>query len=504
MDTKKPTILVILDGFGIVKDTPYNAIKQAKTPHFNAWLLAYPQSVLTASGPAVGLPLGIIGNSEVGHLTIGAGRRIKQPLALINEAIANGSFFSNSELITQLNLLHESGKTLHIMGLLSDAGVHSHTQHLFAFIKAAHDHKIKRIIIHPFLDGRDVPPKSAALYLEQLSVFIKDMPSAHIGTIHGRFYAMDRDHNWDRTKQSYNTLTTQQETMLNTWQAALAHYYAKNITDEFIPPTHLIAHACVKPEDALIFFNFRPDRARQLSSCFVQQSCPECTPTQLPLSFFMTPVSYGKQLKNSVLFRQKPIDNTLKEILANNGKTIFAIAETEKYAHITYFFGGRHESVLPNETRTLIPSIKTISYAEYPHMSAGEITQTVIKSLQNNPADFYLINYANADMVGHSGNLSATIKAIEYLDDQLGKLYEQVIEKMNGTLYITSDHGKAEEMVDDKGNPRTAHTANQVPFIMIQKELENKTETLPLNELADIAPFILQQMGLKIPEEMNK
>lgn len=503
MNTKKPHVLVILDGFGLAPKSPSNAITNATLPHINTWLTQCPHATLKASGAAVGLPAGIIGNSEVGHLTIGAGRQIKQPLTIINEAISDGgSFFSNPLLISNLDRLAQTGKTLHIMGLLSNAGVHSTINHLLAYIKAAHDHKIKKIVIHAFLDGRDIAPKSAAEYLELLSNSIKDKTEVSLGSIQGRFFAMDRDHNWDRTQASYQCLTQAQDIKYDSWQKALSHYYALNITDEFIPPTQLVAHDFVQSEDAILFFNIRPDRARQLTSCFVQESCPECTPHKIPLLFFMTPVSYGKQLDTIVLFPQAKIDETLKSTLSKNGKSIFCIAETEKYAHITYFFGGKHESVLPGESRMLVPSIKAINYIDHPEMSAEKITDEVILSLKNNPADFYLINYANADMVGHSGDMPATIKALEFLDAQLGKLYEQVVKAMDGVLYITSDHGKAELMIDDKNIACTAHTDNPVPFMVVSTDC--KPDALKhMHELADIAPFILARMGLPVPTSMQ-
>lgn len=486
---KKPVLLIILDGLGYKKEEENNAIAMANMPHFKQWMHEYPSTILKASGTAVGLPDGYMGNSEVGHGTIGAGRIIKQPLSIINQALANGSFFSNKKLIESFQLLKHSNNNLHIMGLLSDAGVHSSIEHLFAFINAALDHKIKKIIIHPFLDGRDVPPQSAPEYLAHLQNYIENKSGVEIGTMHGRFWAMDRDHNWERTKKSYEILTNHNEIQHTSWQDLISDCYEHHITDEFVLPTPLTKDSYIKPNDGIIFFNYRPDRARQLTSCFVNPSVVSIN-KKLPLSFFITPVNYGNNLNTTVLFEQPTINGTIKEIICKQGKTIFSIAETEKYAHITYFFDGGKETAFANETRILVPSIKTKNYIDNPCMSAPEITQHVINSLQSNPADFYLINYANADMVGHSGNLNATIKALECLDQQLYELYQHVIEKMNSTMFITADHGKAEEMGSDY--PRTAHTTNPVPFIMIKKELKNKQIDLPLHELADIARFILQ------------
>lgn len=488
---KKPVLLIILDGFGYRQQNENNAIALANMPHFKQWLFEYPSTLLKASGIAVGLPEGSMGNSQVGHLTIGAGRIIKQPLSIINESLENGSFFSNQKLLEPLQQLKYSNNTLHIMGLLSDAGVHSSIEHLFAFVKVALEQKIQKIIIHPFLDGRDAPPQSASKYLTQLQEFIENKPSVEIGTIHGRFWAMDRDNNWDRTKKSYEVLTKPNEIQYSSWQDLLSNCYKQGITDEFVPPTQIKQENYIKPNDGIIFFNYRPDRARQLTECFINPDIAHIK-NKLPFSFFITPVSYGHALHTTILFKQPIIDGTMKEHISKKGKTIFSIAETEKYAHVTYFFDGGKEKTFLNERRILVPSIKIKNYIDNPCMSAPEITKHIIDSLQANPADFYLINYANADMVGHSGNLAATIKAVECLDKQLYQLYQQVIERMDGIMFITADHGKAEDMGRDV--PKTAHTTNPVPFVMIKRELKNKQINLPLHGLSDIARFILQHI----------
>lgn len=490
-----PTALVILDGFGFRTNSEGNAIALAKTPNLDRWLKIYPNTVLKASGTAVGLPEGTIGNSEVGHITIGTGRIIQQPLTVINHAIEDGSFFTNPILCNELGKLRTTGKTVHIMGLLSNAGVHSSTKHLYAFIKAAQQQGIARIVVHPFLDGRDVAPKSAEPLLETLQKNLEQTGIGIIGSLHGRFYAMDRDRHWERTEKSYRVLTQKQNGSLPHWREALQASYAQGITDEFFVPTQVAPNAQICNGDGIIFINIRPDRARQLTQCFTQPHFKQFKTQALDLAFFITPVTYGTQTPSLVLYPQPIPDNTLKDILAQHEKTIFSIAETEKYAHVTYFFSGGNEKIVHHEIRILIPSIKAVSYAPYPAMSAPLITQAVIKSLRRFPRDFYLINYANADMVGHSGNLNATIKAIEVLDEELGKLYDVVVQEMGGTLYITADHGKAEQMIDSKtGQPRTAHTTNPVPFIMLRKGLENSGEKLPLKGLSDIAGFILKEM----------
>ena len=499
---KHPTALVILDGFGYRAHKEHNAIALADTPTLHLLMQKYPHTLLQASGEAVGLPKGMIGNSQVGHLTIGAGRIIKQPLTIINQAIADGSFFGTTQLVMQLKKLARAGTRLHIMGLLSDAGVHSSIDHLFAFLHAALDQQIKTIFVHPFLDGRDVPPRSAATYLEQLATFIKDKPQVQIGSLHGRFYAMDRDTNWDRTKQSYGALTDPSQAQKVTWQEVLAYYYAQNISEEFIPPTLINAQATVHPHDGIIFFNIRSDRTRQLTECFVDQ-CTKCASKNIPLTFSITPVRYGSDLKTTVLFEQQPVEHTLKEIVSRHGKTIFSIAETEKAAHVTYFIDGRRETKFPGETRVIIPSLKDKSFAVHPSMSAAAITHAIIESLEKDPADLYVINYANADMVGHSGDLAATIQAVECLDEQLKILYHEIVEENEWYADYYCRSWQSLKKSPTLTARRTAHTQNPVPFIVVKKDLQNSNQVVNLHGLCDIAPYILKLMGTDTPEEMK-
>ena len=503
----RPTALIILDGFGYSADKKNNAVAQAHTPNITQWIANYPHVLLQASGESVGLPPGYSGNSEVGHLIVGSGRIITEPLTRILASIADKTFFDNHVLTDQLQLLQEKEESLHIMCLLSDAGVHSHEQILYACITAALNAKIKHIILHLFLDGRDCPPQSAHVYLQRLTDFLKHSDKMHhviIGSLQGRFYAMDRDNNWDRTEKSYRVLTEKQNIPHESWEKVLERNYAQGITDEFIPPTQLTQQACIKNGDGIIFCNTRPDRARQLTASFVQQCFIPFITKPLELSFFITPVRYGENIPTIALLHTPTIKNTLKDVLAAHNKTIFSIAETEKYAHVTYFFRGENEEPVHGEKRVMIPSIKTKNYIDHPEMSAQQITTSVLESLATDPKDFYLINYANADMVGHSGNCDATAKAIEILDAQLQQLYDVIIEKMDGIIYITADHGKAEEMYDAVSNqPKTAHTTNPVPFVMISKQLQNSHTPLPLSQLSDIAPFILKNMDLPIPDEME-
>lgn len=502
MKTKEPFVLVILDGFGYRQDPSGNAILHAQKPTYDYLWSTYPHTTLEAAGRSVGLLPGMIGNSEVGHFTIGAGRVVPQPAARINQSIDDGTFFTQPTLQAMLSTL-KSDNTLHIMGLLSDAGVHSCMKQVFAFIKAAHKAGVKNIVVHPFLDGRDSPPKSAALYLEQLSSYLNNVGGT-IGSLQGRFFAMDRDHNWERTEQSYRVMTEPQPIAFTNWQDVLAYYYDKSITDEFIPPTQLSHRGVIHDHDGIIFYNFRPDRARQLTAAFIDPQFNYFERQKLDLSFFITPVSYGLNLHTTTLFDQKPIDHTLKEVLDNAGKTIFSIAETEKYAHVTYFFDGGKEQKFTHEERVLIPSLPLKNYIEHPAMSADKITDAVLYSLAHDIRDFYLINYANADMVGHSGDFDATVKAIECLDHELQRLYDAVVVQRQGTLIITADHGNAEEKYDPITNqPHTAHTVNPVPFIFVKQGLENKHSSLPHGSIASIAPFILAQMGIEVPKEMK-
>ena len=504
MNKIHPTVLIILDGYGYSKETEYNAIFHADKPNIDGFYKHYPHTILNASGKYVGLPENHIGNSEVGHEAIGAGRRIVQSLTVINEEIQNKIFFNNKVLINNLIKLKDVNGNLHLMGLLSDSG-HSHIKHLFAFIEAAEKQNIKKIYIHAFLDGRDTPPKSAEKYLNQLQEFINNFNNISIGSIQGRFYGMDRDQNYNRTEKSYKIITEPENIKFQNWHEALSFYYSEGLSDEFIPPTQLNNDAIVKDNDGIIFYNIRADRARQLTATFVDDNFKYFKTKKNHLTFFITPVYYGNNLKTNYLFEQQKNKNTLSDVLAQNNFTVFYIAETEKYAHVTYFFRCGREEPLQNETQVLIPSIHTKNYVAVPCMSAPQITESVLNSLKNSPKDFYIVNYANADMVGHSGNFKATIKAIECIDEQLGKLYKEVVERLNGIMYITADHGNAELKFDKStGQPNTAHTLNPVPFLMLKKDLKDKDVKLPLHELADIAPFILKNLNLSIPEEMKK
>lgn len=486
-----PVALIILDGWGYSNATRYNAIYQAHPETFNYLWNHFPHALLKASGEAVGLPPHTVGNSEVGHLTIGAGQIIEQSLTRINTMIKDTSFYTNQMLTQKLRELKQTNGRLHLIGLVSDGSVHSSLTHLHALIKKAQQENITEIFIHAFLDGRDTPPRSASKYLKQLPT---------ITSLSGRYYAMDRDENWDRTLQVYNMLCDNKKNTPKQWKLILNDAYQKNITDEFITPTLCDPNGTIQNGDGIISFNFRPDRMRQLTSLLLNQRLTAHTHKPIPPIktkaqplWFISMTHYDKAFNNPVILKKEPVKKTFFDQLEAAGKTIFTIAETEKYAHVTYFFNGGKEIKRSNETRVLIPSQQQKSYANNPEMSAQKITDSVISSLKNNASDFYLINYANPDMVGHSGDFTATKKAIQCIDNQLKQLYHEFVIQRNGTLFITSDHGNAEYMYDEKKQtPVTGHTNNLVPFIHCSQNLINKKTSLSLQKISEIASYIFQ------------
>ncbi len=488
MNEQRPTCLAILDGFGYSVNTNDNPIAVANMPNFRAMLARYPNTLLAASGESVGLPLGTIGGSEVGHTTIGAGRVIEQSLLRINNAIASGEFFEYARIRAYFSSLLHSNKTLHLIGLLSNGGVHSHEEHFYALLKIAEQVGLTHVIIHPILDGRDTTPGTAPLFLEKLSNYLANKPGWCIGSIHGRFYAMDRGYNWDRTDLSMRALQDLQVQHSATWQQVLTDFYHAGISDEFILPTQLTSAASIKPGDGVFFVNFRAERMQQLLSLLAERcSC----------SWIVTMED---------IIPQEPLHETLKEVLDATGKSIFAIAETEKFPHITYFLGGWHATPYSHEEQIAVQSISCTSYAQYPAMSAAAITDRVIASCATEPRDIYLINYANADMVGHSGDFDATVLAVEALDIELGRLHDLFVKKLQGTLYITGDHGNAEHKIRTAipGNLCTTHTLNPVYLCMARTGAVAFPPSLRLQTLADIAPLILTGMGLQLPPLMQR
>lgn len=485
-------LLIILDGWGISQRVEGNAIALARTPHYNYLLSHYPHTTLGASGEDVGLPEGYMGNSEVGHLNLGAGRVVYQDFTRINRAIRSGTFFKEKLLLNAVETVEKNKTKLHLMGLVSDGGVHSHISHLFALLTMARDHEVSTVI-HPFLDGRDVLPTSAGIYLEQLKEEMKEKGIGSIGTVMGRYYAMDRDNRWERTERAYNALTGVKGLHAESVEAALHASYERKENDEFVQPT--IIGETVQNKDSVIFFNFRPDRARQLTRAFVDESFDHFERKKLDV-YFVCMTEYEEGIKAPVVFPPLSLKNTLGEVLSSHHLRQLRIAETEKYYHVTYFFNGGEEAPFEGEDRILIPSPKVTTYDVKPEMSADEITDRVITEIRSRKYDVIIVNFANPDMVGHTGVLSAAIKAIETVDKCIWRIFEACTQ--TDVVLITGDHGNAEQVTEiDSDEPFTAHTSNTVPFI-ITKQCEIRPGIL-----ADMAPTVLDLLGIKKPEEMD-
>lgn len=504
--SKKPLLLMILDGWGINHRSEGNAVVKARTPNFDRLLRFYPSTSLEASGLAVGLPEGQMGNSEVGHLNLGAGRIVYQELTRINKDIESGNIFKNPVLREAMEKAKASGNSLHLMGLLSDGGVHSHIEHVKALLKMAKSMGLNKVFVHAFLDGRDVPPASAGIYIEQLEDYMDEIGVGQFATISGRYYAMDRDKRWDRTEKAYNALVFGEGLKAGAALEALKNSYEKDVTDEFVIPTVITdeagkPQATVEPGDSIIFFNFRPDRARQLSYAFCDDNFQGFVRRKgrIPVHYVCM-TCYDVELKNSeIAYKPQSLDNILAEVLAKEGLKQLRIAETEKYAHVTFFFNGGVEKSYPGEDRILIPSPKVATYDLRPEMSAYEVTEKVIEQIKEDKYDVIIMNYANPDMVGHTGVFEAAKKAVETIDECIEKVEKAVREK-NGILIITADHGNAEKMVDyDTNEPHTAHTNDEVPFILIGE----CNYRLRRGKLADVAPTILHLLNIEKPPEMT-
>ena len=498
-----PLVLIILDGFGFREEQSYNAIAAARTPQWDFWWENCPHTLLQASGHTVGLPEHQMGNSEVGHMHMGAGRRIPQDFTRINEAINNHTFDTNETLIDTIHHLKENNKTLHILGLLSKGGVHSHEEHLFAFLALCSKHHFSRVALHLFLDGRDTPPQSALSSLEALKHCLNRHPVGFIASITGRYYALDRDKRWDRIEPVYKLLTEGQDQSTDlTAEDALKQYYEKGIYDEFIPPTQLTPHSIVEEGDSVFFFNFRADRARELTQAFLSENFDGFHRVKKPkLYSFCTMTHYDERLSTKVIFPPLPLKKTFGEVISDAGLSQLRLAETEKYAHVTFFFNGGYESSFPGETRLLIPSPKVATYDLQPEMSAPALTKVLVEAISNQTFDVIICNYANADMVGHTGNIQATIQAIECIDHCMHDVGE-AIKKVNGQLIITADHGNAECMFDEiSQQPQTAHTNEPVPFLYVG----NKSITLKQQggDLSCVAPTLLDLLSIQKPLEMT-
>lgn len=503
---RRPLMLIILDGWGYRKAKEGNAVLAARTPNLDRLENEYPWCFLEASGEAVGLPEGQMGNSEVGHLNIGAGRIVYQDLTRINISVRNGNFFKNPAFLNAISNVKTNSSSLHIMGLVSYGGVHSYMTHLYALIKLAQEKGIKKVYIHAFLDGRDVPPKAGLGDIKELDAYCKENGNAKIATVSGRYYAMDRDKRWDRTKLAYDAFT--RGVALYTApdaETAVSEAYSRGETDEFVKPAVISdpegkPTATIQDNDSVIFFNFRPDRARQLTWAFVKDDFEGFTREERPKVYFVCMAQYDETLDLPVALPPENLKDVLGEVLSRHGLTQLRIAETEKYAHVTYFLNGGKEDCYKGEDRCLIPSPKIPTYDLKPEMSAYEVTDEVLRRILSGKYDVIVLNFANMDMVGHSGIFEAAVKAVEAVDICLGRIIEALIEK-KGVALITADHGNAEKMINpETEEPFTAHTSDQVRCIYFGND---NVKALENGNLCDIAPTILELLGIPKPEEMT-
>ncbi|MBQ3174512.1 MAG: 2,3-bisphosphoglycerate-independent phosphoglycerate mutase [Bacteroidales bacterium] len=493
----KKVLLMILDGWGIGKHDKTNAIFTAGQPNIDALLAKYPNSQLSASGEDVGLPDGQMGNSEVGHLNIGAGRVVYQDLVKINKACQNKTLLENKEVKAVYDYAKESGKALHFMGLLSNGGVHSSIEQLFAFLDVAKEYGLEKVYVHCFMDGRDTDPKSGKGFIEQLQAHMA-ASTGKIASVIGRFYAMDRDKRWDRVKVAYDLLVNGEGEKCSDPVAAVASSYEAGVTDEFIKPIKVEGTATIEADDAIVFFNFRNDRAREITSVLTQEDMPEMGMKTMPLYYCcLTP--YDDKFKGvHILFDKENVQDTLGEVVAKAGKKQLRIAETEKYAHVTFFFSGGREAAFDNEERVLINSPKVATYDLKPEMSAPEVADALVEVLNSQKEDMIILNFANGDMVGHTGVYDAIMAAVKTIDQLVKKVVDCA--QANGyTVLITADHGNADNAVNADGSPNTAHSLNPVPFIVVDNDIKSVDNGI----LADIAPTILKLMGIEQPACMT-
>lgn len=496
---KKPLILMILDGFGIAPESG-NAIKAAKKPNIDKLFAENPLTQIGASGMDVGLPDGQMGNSEVGHTNIGAGRIVFQELTRITKTINEDKLKDNEAIVSAMDKALENGTALHLMGLLSDGGVHSHNTHLYGILELAKKKGLEKVYIHAFLDGRDVPPSSAADFVQACVDKTEEIGVGKIATVMGRYYAMDRDNRWERVEKAYAAMVYGEGVEAECPVCAVKNSYKEDVTDEFVVPSVIKGGATIQPNDSVIFFNFRPDRAREITRTLVD---PDFDGFERKKGFFpvnfVCMTQYDATMPNvDVAFKPQVLTNTLGEYISDKGMTQLRIAETEKYAHVTFFFNGGVEKQYPGEDRILVKSPSVATYDLQPEMSAYEVTDKLVPAIKSGKYDMIILNFANCDMVGHTGVFDAAVKAVEAVDDCVGKVVD-AIKEMGGVALITADHGNADKMVDDDGEPFTAHTTNPVPFCVIGYDCELKDG----GRLADIAPTMLQILGLPQPEEMD-
>ncbi|MFG0215244.1 2,3-bisphosphoglycerate-independent phosphoglycerate mutase [Brevibacillus porteri] len=501
----KPVALLIVDGFALRNETHGNAVAQANKPNFDRYWNQYPHATLEASGLAVGLPEGQMGNSEVGHLNIGAGRVVFQDLTRITKSIQEGAFFENETLIAAFQHAKQNGKQLHLFGLLSDGGVHSHINHLFAMLELAKKQDFADVFIHGFLDGRDVSPDSAVGYIEQLQAKIAEIGVGRIATVQGRYYAMDRDKRWDRVEKAYRAMVYADAPAYRDPVQAVKESYEKSIMDEFVMPTVILDEAgkpvtTVQSGDSVIFYNFRPDRAIQMSQAFTNEDFRgfdrgDERPRDL---HFVCLTHFSETVDGYVAYKPSNLDNTLGEVLSQQGLKQLRIAETEKYPHVTFFFSGGREKEFPGETRILIPSPKVATYDLQPEMSAPELTDAVVAEIEAENFDAIILNFANCDMVGHSGMMEPTIKAVETVDACLGRVVDAIVAK-GGVAVITADHGNADLMLDEAGRPITSHSTYPVPVIVTKDGAALREDGI----LADLSPTLLELLEVAQPVEMT-
>lgn len=496
---KKPVALVILDGWGCNKPSESNAIHLANTPNMDSYFEKYANTKLQTSGLAVGLPDGQMGNSEVGHLNIGAGRVVYQALTRITKSIKDGDFFTNEAIQEAVSNVKTNESALHFMGLFSPGGVHSHTEHLKGLLQLAKKNNIEKVYVHAFLDGRDTPPQSAIEFVKDMEAYMKEESVGQIATLSGRYYAMDRDKRWERVETAYNNLVLGNGKKADSAVAALEASYAEGVNDEFVLPTIINEEATVKDNDSIIFFNFRPDRAREITRAFVDTEFTHFPREKKDVTYTCM-TEYDKTIEHvSVAFKPEVLENTLGEYLAKNDKTQLRIAETEKYAHVTFFFNGGVEEAEKGESRVLVNSPDVATYDLKPEMSAFELTDALEAEIDKDVHDVIILNFANPDMVGHTGVIDAAVKAVETVDTCIARVVDKILSK-GGSLLITADHGNAEEMVNEAtGNPQTAHTTYDVPLLMIGTDKALKDD----GKLCDLAPTLLELLEMEVPKEMT-
>lgn len=506
-DAVKPLMLMILDGWGYNPEKDGNATLEAKLPNMASLLEKYPKTLLKASGKAVGLPEGQMGNSEVGHLNIGAGRVVYQEITRIYKEIEEEKIFANKVLLKAMRRTKETGKALHLLGLLSDGGVHSHIDHLFALLDMAVVQGVERLYLHIILDGRDVLPQSAKTYITQLEKKLKEIGKGEIATVSGRYYTMDRDKRWDRVEKAYKALVYSEGSTAPSALAAVEKSYDMKIVDEFVNPTVIIDDKSnpvsnVQDGDSVIFFNFRADRAREITRAFIDDDFNGFDRPNKPNVHYVCLTQYDVTFECPVAYPPQNLENTLGEVLAGHKKKQLRIAETEKYAHVTFFFNGGVEEPYEGEERVLIPSPKVATYNLKPEMSAVEVTDKLLEKISKEEYDFVVVNFANPDMVGHTGCFDSTVKALETVDTCLGRIAEEM-QRKGAPLILTSDHGNSETMLDlETNSPLTAHSTSKVPFIIVDDFYKGKVLRTG-GALCDIAPTILEIMSIKIPPQMT-